>query len=105
MLPAEAWRSLASSSVMFLLSSWIFSTIVYWAVWFMKSELEAGFIGSWYFSCATRSLRNIWLSTWSLRAVVVDAVLALPVLVVPLTASGMQDSWWLGARWGFLDVV
>src|SRR3954464_4444357 len=57
----------------------------------MNSVLLAGLAGSWYFICATRSLRNVSLPIWSERSTVVVAVL-VAVPPTALTAFGIGRS-------------
>ncbi len=52
------WAAACSFSIRCSVSTWVNC-----AVWVRNCVLSAGFIGSWYFSCATSSLRNVsWLS-------------------------------------------
>src|SRR3954467_10390189 len=88
-------------------ASWLsFSTVVNCAVCERNCGGSVGLLGSWYLSCATRSLRNMSWST-VLRSVVVlvvldefdvplvDDVPFVPQLTPP---SGPTSAMWLSSR-------
>src|SRR3712207_4306171 len=55
----------------------------------MSWLVSAGLPGSWYFICATSSLRKVSFPIWSPRSTLLVALYVAPVGTVPLTASGI----------------
>jgi hypothetical protein len=86
--------SAAADAVSWVWIAWSAWTVYICAVWVIISVPVVGLVGSWYFSWATRRLRNVWeLSGGAALAAGVDVLAAAPVVsVTPEMAAGIGFS-------------